>query len=68
MAVPGVRRVSVDGHTDDVGEDASNLDLSNRRAASVVRWLTTNGIAAGRQRERPVVLSHGRRRCQLLDE
>ena len=48
VAVPGVRRVSVDGHTDDVGEDASNLDLSNRRAASVVRWLTTNGIAAGR--------------------
>ncbi len=48
VAVPGVRRVSVDGHTDDVGDDASNLDLSNRRAASVVRWLTSNGIAADR--------------------
>ena len=48
VAVPGVHRVSVDGHTDDAGDDASNQDLSNRRAASVVRWLTTNGIAADR--------------------
>ncbi len=47
-AVPGIRRVSVEGHTDDVGDDASNMDLSNRRAASVMRWLTENGIDAGR--------------------
>ncbi len=47
-AVPAIHRVSVEGHTDDVGEDAANLDLSNRRAASVVRWLTQNGIDAAR--------------------
>ncbi len=48
-AIPEIRRVSVQGHTDDVGDDAANLELSNRRAASVVQWLTTRGgIDAGR--------------------
>lgn len=42
-ATPEIRQVSVEGHTDDVGDDARNLDLSRRRAASVVRWLTTTG-------------------------
>jgi outer membrane protein OmpA-like peptidoglycan-associated protein len=48
QSVPGIRRVSIEGHTDDVGDDASNLDLSNRRAASVVRWLIANGVAEAR--------------------
>ena len=48
QATPDVRRVSVDGHTDDVNDDASNLDLSNRRAASVMRYLVEHGIDAGR--------------------
>jgi outer membrane protein OmpA-like peptidoglycan-associated protein len=48
QAVPGIHRVSIEGHTDDVGDDASNLALSNRRAASVMRWLVQNGIEAGR--------------------
>lgn len=47
-AAPHVRRVRVEGHTDDVGNDLGNLDLSNRRAASVVRWLTGHGVDAGR--------------------
>ncbi len=42
-------RVSVVGHTDNQGKPDYNLDLSRRRAASVVRELTTKyGIAADR--------------------
>ncbi|MEZ4392770.1 MAG: OmpA family protein [Polyangiales bacterium] len=47
-AVPGIRRLSVEGHTDDVGDDAANLDLSRRRAQSVVTALTRRGIDAAR--------------------
>ncbi|MDP3274948.1 MAG: OmpA family protein [Deltaproteobacteria bacterium] len=47
-AVPRIRRVSVEGHTDDVGDDASNMDLSNRRAQSVMRWLSEHGVEAAR--------------------
>lgn len=43
--------LSINGHTDDVGGDAYNLRLSQRRAAAVVRWLVErHGIAAGRLR------------------
>lgn len=47
-ASPQIHRVSVEGHTDDVGDDARNLDLSQRRAASVVAFLVAHGIEAGR--------------------
>jgi outer membrane protein OmpA-like peptidoglycan-associated protein len=47
-ASPQIRKVSVEGHTDDAGPDARNLGLSERRAQSVVRWLTSHGIAADR--------------------
>lgn len=47
-ATPEIRHVSVEGHTDDVGDDAGNLDLSRRRAASVVTWLAGHGIDAAR--------------------
>jgi outer membrane protein OmpA-like peptidoglycan-associated protein len=40
--------VTFEGHTDSDGSDAHNQDLSARRAASVVGWLTGNGIAPGR--------------------
>lgn len=36
------------GHTDAQGSDEHNLDLSNRRAQSVVAWLVGHGIAADR--------------------
>ncbi len=39
---PGLR-VEVGGHTDDLGSDATNLRLSQRRAASVSEYLTTKG-------------------------
>lgn len=42
---PGVR-YEVQGHTDSTGDDAYNLTLSDARAASVVEYLTTNGVDA----------------------
>lgn len=43
-----IRKLRVEGHTDDRGNDAHNLDLSKRRASSVMRWLVEHGIAAER--------------------
>lgn len=42
------REVLVEGHTDSVGAESYNLDLSRRRAESVRGFLTTNGIDAAR--------------------
>lgn len=47
-ADPTLRLVAVEGHTDDVADDAFNLALSQRRAASVQRDLVRRGVAAGR--------------------
>jgi OmpA-OmpF porin, OOP family len=41
-------RVRVVGHTDSVGADAYNQILSERRAASVVEYLTKSGVARSR--------------------
>ncbi len=43
-SLPGVR-VEIAGHTDNVGEDAFNLDLSQRRAASVRDYLVELGLS-----------------------
>jgi outer membrane protein OmpA-like peptidoglycan-associated protein len=45
---PEIARLSVDGHTDNQGGDKPNLNLSERRAISVVAWLTEHGIDARR--------------------
>ena len=47
-AVPQIKKVRVEGHTDNVGAADFNLDLSKRRAGSVVRWLVEHGVEAGR--------------------
>lgn len=44
---PGLR-LELQGHTDAVGSDAYNLDLSRRRAESVRSWLLEHGIDPGR--------------------
>jgi outer membrane protein OmpA-like peptidoglycan-associated protein len=44
----GITRVRVEGHTDDRGDDAYNLDLSRRRAEAVVAFLVEQGVAAER--------------------
>jgi len=42
------RRFTIVGHTDSDGSDASNQDLSERRARTVINWLIEHGIEAGR--------------------
>jgi flagellar motor protein MotB len=41
-------RVEIGGHTDAVGTEEKNLDLSKRRAKSVVQYLVEQGIAVER--------------------
>jgi outer membrane protein OmpA-like peptidoglycan-associated protein len=41
-------RLAVEGHTDSTSSDAHNLDLSDRRAKSVVKWLAERGVDAKR--------------------
>lgn len=42
-STPRIRLVEVQGHTDSTGAGVANLDLSQRRAASVVRFLVERG-------------------------
>jgi outer membrane protein OmpA-like peptidoglycan-associated protein len=41
-------RIEIAAHTDDVGSDEHNVRLSNKRAASVVNFLTENAISQER--------------------
>jgi len=43
-----VKKIRVEGHTDDRGKDSANLELSARRAASVLRFLVEHGVAEER--------------------
>ncbi|GGX79637.1 hypothetical protein GCM10007160_03740 [Litchfieldella qijiaojingensis] len=49
VASPNVR-VSIEGHTDSVGSDAYNQQLSQRRAESVVDYLESRGVERNRMR------------------
>jgi outer membrane protein OmpA-like peptidoglycan-associated protein len=40
--------IEIGGHTDDVGDDASNMKLSHDRAKSVRDYLVSGGITSGR--------------------
>lgn len=42
-SVPNIKKVGIEGHTDSQGKYAYNIDLSDRRAKSVMKWLTTKG-------------------------
>ncbi|MDB5215531.1 MAG: outer membrane protein OmpA, partial [Myxococcaceae bacterium] len=45
---PEIKHVRVEGHTDNVGSAPYNLKLSQQRADSVIKWLSSHGIAADR--------------------
>ena len=56
-----IKKVSIEGHTDDRGKHDYNVDLSDRRAKSVLRWLTSTGaveperlVAKGFGPDRPI--------------
>jgi outer membrane protein OmpA-like peptidoglycan-associated protein len=44
---PGVK-VEIEGHTDSVADPAYNMDLSQRRAESVLHYLESRGVASSR--------------------
>jgi outer membrane protein OmpA-like peptidoglycan-associated protein len=59
---PELTRIEVEGHTDDRGDRAYNLDLSQRRASAVLELLVTRGgvarerlVARGFGNDRPIV-------------
>ncbi len=60
-AHPDIKKLRIEGHTDDKGSAALNKKLSADRAASVVKWLVKNGVPAamltsqGFGPERPLV-------------
>jgi outer membrane protein OmpA-like peptidoglycan-associated protein len=45
---PDIALIEIQGHTDERGSDSYNLDLSDRRAASVRTYLTDRGISGDR--------------------
>lgn len=45
---PEIRRVRVEGHCDERGTEAHNLDLSRRRAEAVAAWLVAHGVETDR--------------------
>jgi len=42
------RHITIEGHTDSVGSDDSNMSLSQRRADAVKDYLVSHGVAAAR--------------------
>ncbi len=47
-ANPDIKKMMIEGHTDNRGNADMNLDLSKRRAASVRSWLIQRGVEDGR--------------------
>ncbi len=47
-AHPEITRVSIEGHTDDHGNESRNKKLSQRRAQAVVDYLAVRGVATNR--------------------
>ncbi|MFW6050590.1 MAG: OmpA family protein [Myxococcota bacterium] len=45
---PHLKRIEIQGHTDNRGADDYNMELSQNRAASVRQWLVDHGVASER--------------------
>ncbi|WP_299821485.1 OmpA family protein [uncultured Pontibacter sp.] len=50
MQLNSTMKIEIEGHTDDVGADKDNQVLSEKRAKSVVDYITSNGIGKERIR------------------
>ncbi len=73
---PEIKSIRVEGHTDTRGKPGYNKKLSQRRAASVVKWLVKRGISkkrltsAGYGQERPIATNmtdEGRRQNRRVE-
>ncbi|MDB4975513.1 MAG: hypothetical protein JWN48_3854 [Myxococcaceae bacterium] len=68
---PQLRRVRIEGHTDNVGPNLANEKLSQRRAESVMKYLVKEGIDPGRLEakgwgeERPLVKNDSEENKQI---
>jgi outer membrane protein OmpA-like peptidoglycan-associated protein len=74
LARTDIRYLLIEGHTDDQGNDELNVDLSQRRAAAVVRWLIEHGISPARLHSRGlgshqprIAITPGMRRREVRD-
>src|SRR5439155_15494241 len=47
-AEPEIKKVMIEGHTDNKGKASKNMELSDRRARSVMNYLIGKGIAQER--------------------
>jgi OOP family OmpA-OmpF porin len=76
LATRGPHRLSIEGHTDDIGDDDYNRALSERRAQAVRTYLTSRGVdparieARGLGESRPAVANDsddGRRKNRRVE-
>ena len=44
LAAKQIKKVRIEGHTDNRGKVAHNVDLSDRRAKSVMKWIVEHGV------------------------
>jgi len=67
------KSITIEGHTDSIGEAAYNQGLSERRARAVADWLAARGIPAGAMRAvgygetRPIVPPTGNAETEKLN-
>ena len=60
VAHPEIKKLRVEGHTDNKGDAGNNKRLSQQRAETVAKWLTNHGIdkarlsSAGFGAEKPI--------------
>jgi outer membrane protein OmpA-like peptidoglycan-associated protein len=47
-AEPEIKKIMIEGHTDNKGKASKNMELSDRRARSVMNYMVSHGIAADR--------------------
>jgi OmpA-OmpF porin, OOP family len=47
-AEPEIRKIMIEGHTDNKGKASKNMELSDRRARSVMNYMINKGIASDR--------------------